>query len=146
MGDVRPAWLQERRIRAHLDLIQSSNREMMKSSISKQNYAQDSKLCQMNKFCTKISNSAWWCTCRNNSTSKQFFFNFFLVTESEGNSIFSAEICTAFFFFFFFSKERRKVSQKWHLVKIRRAAGSRDARSGISSQISPIVLKPIMRL
>lgn len=77
---------------------------------------------------------------------KTIFLNFFLVTESEGNSIFSAEICTAFFFFFFFSKERRKVSQKWHLVKIRRAAGSRDARSGISSQISPIVLKPVMRL
>lgn len=67
----------------------------------------------------------------------KFFLFFFLVTESEGNRIFSAEICTAFFF----SKERGKVSQRWHLVEIRRAAGSRDARSGISCPDKPECVK-----
>lgn len=66
----------------------------MKSSISKHNYARDSKLCLKDKSAPKFQSLPVLCAFRNNFTSKQI--SLFMMSESEGSGICSVESCTAF--------------------------------------------------
>jgi len=63
--------------------------------------------------------------------------------ESEGNEVFSAEICAASFCF---SEESGMVLHRWHLVETRRAAVPEDVRSGISCPDEPNSVKTTARM
>lgn len=93
---VRPAWVQEERIRAHLDLIQSSDREKYDEIKHFKNVIMPDTVNFAQRTNSAPNFQPLPVYLHSGTILHQSKYFFFMTAESEGSGIFSVESSTAF--------------------------------------------------